>query len=51
MRVVSVVVCTCHVGSAMALSCSMSLRGPLGLLALLAAAALANQLEDIPHNE
>ncbi|CAB3240976.1 unnamed protein product [Arctia plantaginis] len=35
----------------MALSCSMSLRGPLGLLALFAAAALANQLEDIPHNE
>lgn len=36
----------------MALMDSMCPRRPLGLLvALLAAAALANQLEDIPHNE
>ncbi|CAH0592632.1 unnamed protein product [Chrysodeixis includens] len=36
----------------MALKGSMCPRRPLGLLlALLAAAALANQLEDIPHNE
>ncbi|XP_072936977.1 voltage-dependent calcium channel subunit alpha-2/delta-3 [Epargyreus clarus] len=35
----------------MALRGSMSRRPPLLLVALLAAAALANQLEDIPHNE